>query len=146
MNITARLERKEALMAIHPLISAIVSSVVLATSAVAADAPTLPATAKKLSGQEIAALYGDATIKYQNFTQAVPFTGSVTFDLKANTEHGTYTTGASTGEFSGRVRIVGDQWCHRVGSGVEFCSSVYANGDDIYEVDKYGVVELNQKQ
>jgi hypothetical protein len=140
------LQCEEGAMGIHLLISAILASAVLATSAFAADAPKLPATAKKLSGQEIAALYG-GTLKYQNFTQAIPFTGSVTFDLKANTEHGTYSTGASSGEFSGRVRIVGDQWCHQEGTGVEFCVSVYTDGDDIYEVDKYGVVESrNQKQ
>ena len=137
---------KEIGMSRYLLVSGIVAAATLATLALAADAPKLPTSAKKLSGQEIAALYGGGAIKYQNFTQAVPSTGSVTFDLKTNTEHGTYSMGASTGEFSGRVRIVGDQWCHQEGGGVELCVSIYTDGNDIYEVDKDGVVEsLNQK-
>jgi hypothetical protein len=138
---------KEALMKRHFLITVILASTALATSAFAADAPQLPASAKKLSAKEIASLYDGATIKHENFTQAAPFTGTLTFDLTGNRELGTYSIGNSSGKFSGRIRIVGDQWCHQEGSGAEDCASIYIDGDTIYEVGETGVVESrNEKQ
>lgn len=117
------------------------------TPAVALDAPQLPATAKKLTGPEIKALYDGASVSFNNFTQKVALTGTDTYDLGKNTHAGTFSIGGKTGTFKGSIRIKGDLFCHKEGSGKERCASVYTDGADIYEVNAKGTVEsMNKKQ
>ena len=121
--------------------------VMVISPCLAVEAPALPSSAKKLNNKEIATLYEGSTISFNNFTMAQPLTGTDTYDLKGHKHHGTYTMGGQTGQFSGPIRVKGDQFCHAEGAGKEHCASVYTDGSDIYEVNSKGVVESkNQKQ
>ena len=92
-------------------------------------------------------LYDGSTFKFYNFTMALPNTSTITLDLKANSQRGTYSYGGGSGDFSGSIRVIGDQFCHTEGSHPEHCVFVYTDGEDIYEVNAQGVVESkNQKQ
>jgi hypothetical protein len=117
-------------------------------SAVAAEnPPSLPSSAKKLSGKEIAALYAGSTVNFNNFTMKEPPTGTDTYNLKEHLHHGTYSLGGKTGTFTGSARVKGDEFCHREGNSPEHCSFVYTDGADIYETNAKGTVEsLNRKQ
>jgi hypothetical protein len=123
-----------------------VASVSLANAALAEGAPALPASAKKLNGKEVAALYDGATVNFNNFTMKQPLTGTDTYDLKARVHQGTYTLGGKSGSFSGAARVKGDQFCHREGSGSEHCAFVYTDGADIYEVNAKGIVESQNRK
>jgi hypothetical protein len=116
-------------------------------SAAAGSPPSLPSSAKKLSGKEITALYDGSTVNFNNFTTAQSLTGTSTYDLKGHLHHGTYSMGGKSGTFSGKAQVKGDQFCHREGNSSEHCSFVYSDGADIYETNAKGVVEsLNRKQ
>jgi hypothetical protein len=52
-------------------------------------APSLPATAKKLSAKEIVAIYDRSTFKFKDFTSNVPNTGTVTFNFNNKITSGT---------------------------------------------------------
>jgi hypothetical protein len=112
----------------------------------AVEAPSLPSSAKKLTGKEIAALYDGATVAFNNFTMAQPLTGTVTYDLKSHKHHGTYKLGEQGGQFTGALRIKGDQFCHAEGNSKERCVSVYTDNSDIYEVNSKGVVESKKSE
>ena len=120
--------------------------VLLANAALAENPPSLPASAKKLTGKEITALYDGATINFNNFTMKQPLTGTDTYDLKAHSHQGTYTLGGKSGTFSGGARVKGDQFCHREGNGIEHCAFVYTDGADIYEVNAKGIVESQNRK
>jgi hypothetical protein len=129
------------------LLGAAFVSILVITPAVAIDAPKLPASAKKLTGKEITALYDGTTIKFNNFTMNKPLTGTDTYNFGNKKHSGSYTIGTDSGHFSGDIRVKGDLFCHKEGNGKEKCSSVYLDGSDIYEVSPKGVVEsMNQKQ
>ena len=125
--------------------SAIAVGAMVAVPVLASGAPSVPTTAKTLSGNEIAALYDGSTLKFKNFTfNKEPLTGTVTFDFKDLTQSGTAT---GYGHYGGVIRLDGDQFCHKEGARAETCVSVYVDGADIYEVDSKGVVQsVNQKQ
>jgi hypothetical protein len=125
----------------------VIALVSLANAAFAQSAPSLPASAKKLSGKEITALYDGLTINFNNFTMKQPLIGTDTYNLKGHSHQGTYSMGGKSGTFSGRARVKGDQFCHKEGSGAEHCAFVYTDGADIYETNAKGIVEsLNHKQ
>lgn len=118
-----------------------------ATAVVAGSPPSLPSSAKKLSGKEISALYNGLTINFNNFTMNEPLTGTDTYNLKGHSHQGTYSLGGKTGTFSGSARVKGDQFCAREGNSKEHCAFVYIDGSDIYEVNAKGIVEsANHKQ
>jgi hypothetical protein len=109
--------------------------------AFAEDAASLPASAKRLAGATIAALYdGNAfTFKSQTFYGLV--TGEVSYDFSAGTNHGTYALASRRGTFDGKIRIVGDRFCYKAGFPGERCNYVYLDGSDIYEVRQSGKVD-----
>ena len=123
-------------------------SLVLTSSVAALEAPKIPATAKKLSGSEISALYEGSTIAFNNFTMDKSLTGTVAVNIKGGTQSGSYMIGgAEKGEFKGTNRIRGDRFCYVNGKEKEKCMSVYLDGANIYEVDAKGVVtSMNHKQ
>ena len=106
--------------------------------AIAAEAPSLPKSAKKLTGPEIVALYDGATVKWHDYS--VDGTGTSTYDLKGHEQHGTYTIGGQTKPFTGQIRVKRDQFCFVLVDGTETCRYVYVNGKDIYEVDRNNAV------
>jgi hypothetical protein len=110
------------------------------TPAFAIDAPKLPASAKKLSGKEIVALYDGATVSFNNFTAKESLTGTVTYDFKSKTHKGHYVLGTQSGDFEGPIRINGNTFCHKENKGKETCSSVYTDGSSIYETNAKGAV------
>jgi hypothetical protein len=118
----------------------------LISAALAESPPVLPASAKKLTGKEIAALYDGATVSFENFTMKSPLTGTDTYDLKAHLHQGTYTLGNKSGAFSGAARVKGNQFCHREGGGPEHCAFVYTDGGEIYEANAKGLVESQNRK
>jgi hypothetical protein len=106
-------------------------------------APSLPPTAKKLSGKEIVILYDGFTFKFKDFLSDVPNTGTVTFDFKNRVTSGTLD---GYGHTLGSIKLDGDKLCNQ-GGGFNTCSNVYVDGTDIYEVNSEGiVVSTLQKQ
>jgi hypothetical protein len=105
--------------------------------------PKLPATAKKLTGAEITALYDGLTVNWHNY--ALSGTGTATYDLKKGSQTGTWNIGGKSGAINGKIRVKGDTFCYTVNSKEE-CDSIYTDGADIYEVNSKGiVVSKNQK-
>ncbi|HVP98700.1 MAG TPA: hypothetical protein VMS87_05455 [Roseiarcus sp.] len=110
---------------------------------VLAGAPSVPATAKKLSGAEIVALYEGSTFKFTDFSSDVPNAGTVTFDFKNQISSGELD---GYGHFIRSLKMDGDQICGQ-GGGYTLCRSVYVDGARIYEVDTKGAVRSTlQKQ
>jgi hypothetical protein len=62
------------------LCTALIAGSMIVPALAAVTAPTLPATAKKLTGAEITALYDGALITWDNFTQKEEMTGTATLD------------------------------------------------------------------
>ena len=113
--------------------------------AVAEAPPKLPATAKKLTGPEITALYDGSSVNWHNY--AANGTGTAKYDLKQNKQDVTYNFGGKTGTFTGKIRVKGDTFCFVPPKAKEVCESVYTDGNDIYEVSSKGIVDgKNQKQ
>jgi len=126
--------------------SLLIAALTLPVLAAAPTPPTLPPTAKKLTGPEIVKLYDGATITWNNFTQKTEMAGTTTFDFKKGTQTGTWEGGGKKGTFTGKIRVKGDLWCYKIGNNKETCDSVYMDGQDIYEVNAKGVVDSQNKK
>jgi hypothetical protein len=129
-------------------IASVVSFGVCTSVAAAVAAPKLPASAKKLAGAEISALFDGATLTFESYAHANLVSGTVTFDLKNHTQTGTWEAAAANkkGDVSGFVEVKGDQWCFKPDPNKEFCNDVYKDGDDIYEVTTSKVVVAKEKK
>ena len=57
-------------------------------SALAAEAPSLPASAKKLTAAQITKLYDGQTFSFTSYTRFGVASGTVTYDFKTNSSHG----------------------------------------------------------
>jgi hypothetical protein len=131
-------------MKLGPLAAALFVVLPIAQTLAKESPPKLPATAKKLTGSEITALYDGITVNWHNY--ALSGTGTATYDLKKGAQTGTWNIGGKSGAINGKIRIKGDTFCYTA-SGKEECDSVYTDGADIYEVNSKGiVVSKNQKQ
>ena len=96
------------------------------------------------------ALFDGSTFKFSvRMDEGPPIKGTVTIDLKTNSQHGSYSVGDSDRQefFTGSVRVEGDLWCRKEDVNPERCFSVYTDGGYIYDTDENGVVvSVNQKQ
>ena len=120
---------------------------VLCTPALAAKAPDLPPSAKKLSAAQIASLYDGHTFAFTTYTAFGVATGTVTYDFASKTNRGSYKLGFHTGDIDGRIRMDGDRFCYKVRMDSEHCDFVYLSGKDIYDVDPSGSVRsVNREQ
>jgi hypothetical protein len=86
----------------------------LCTSAFAAKAPELPASAKKLSAAEIVSLYDGKSFSFTTYTAFGVATGTVTYDFKTKTNSGNYQLGFRKGDIDGKIRLDGDRFCYKV--------------------------------
>jgi hypothetical protein len=130
---------------------AVASLVVLGlgvSAALAVTAPKLPASAKKLTGAEISALFGGATMTFQSYAHPNLVNGTATFDLNNHTQTGNWEAAAvkKKGDVKGFVEVKGDQWCFKPDPKEEFCNFVYKDGDDIYEVSSSNVVVAKERK
>jgi hypothetical protein len=118
------------------------------SAAAAVTAPKLPASAKKLTGAEISALFDGATLTFESYAHPNLVSGTATFDLKNHSQTGTWEAAAvnKKGDVSGFVEVKGDQWCFKPDPNKEFCNFVYKDGDDIYEVSGSKVVLAKEKR
>ncbi len=116
--------------------------------AAAVTAPKLPASAKKLTGAEISALFDGATLTFESYTHPNLVSGTATFDLKNHTQTGTWEAAAvnKKGDVSGFVEVKGEQWCFKPDPKKEFCNFVYMDGADVYEVSGSKVVLAKEKR
>ena len=122
------------------------SLVVTPPAFAADDAPSLPATAKKLTGARIVALYDGKTFPYTSYTSFGTASGTVTYDFKSGTNHGTYVFGSIHGNFDGKIRMAGDRFCYQVMNDREHCDFVYVAPDGIYNVSSTGKIDsVNQR-
>ena len=108
----------------------------------AVTSPKLPASAKKLTGAEISALFDGATISFESYAHPNFVTGTATFDLKNHTQTGSWEAPVvkKKGDVKGFVEVKGDQWCFKPEPTKEYCNFVYQDGGDIYEVSSGHVV------
>ena len=114
--------------------------------ALAAGAPKVPKSAKKLTGSEIVALYDNTWFRFHNFMKPTT-TGTFLVSFTTKTASGTYVTGKDSGTWIGTVRIKGNQFCRKINKHKEGCVFLYVDGSDVYEVNGRGVVEsLNRKR
>ena len=118
----------------------------IASVSYAIDAPALPASAKKLNGVEIVKLYDRHTITFEVFGMPLLLTGTDTYNFEAHSHSGNFKIGEKSGEFSGAIRVKGDQYCHTEGAKNEICVWVYSDGDDTYEVNSQGIVESKHRK
>ena len=116
--------------------------------AAAVTAPKLPASAKKLSGAEISALFDGATMSFESYAHPNFVTGTANFDLKNRTQTGSWEAPAvnKKGDVKGFVEVKGDKWCFKPDAKNEFCNFVYQDGADIYEVSSSHVVVAKEKR
>lgn len=129
-----------------PLICAAVILSLTTGIALAAGAPKVPKSAKKLTGSEIVALYDNTWFRFNNFMKPTT-TGTFLVSFTTKTASGTYVTGKDRGTWIGTVRIKGNQFCRRINKHKEGCVFLYVDGPSIYEVNGRGVVEsLNRKR
>ena len=128
------------------LISAAVILSLAAGLALAAGKPKVPASAKKLTGSEIVALYDNTWFSFHNFMKPTT-TGTFLVSFTTKTASGTYVTGKKSGTWIGTIRIRGDKFCRRINRGKEGCVFLYVDGPNVYEVNARGVLEsMNKKR
>src|SRR5690349_9087520 len=108
------------------------------TSALAAVAPTLPTSAKKLTGAEVTAVYDKKTLTVNNQTIKPHMTGTFTVDFAKSAVSVDFVQGTHKGAARGVARINGDEFCRQFGKDKEDCVSLYADGDTIYEINDKG--------
>lgn len=125
--------------------AATIATAMIAPAMAAMTVPTLPTTAKKLTGPDITTLLDGSKVTWTNF--ALDMTGTGAFDFKKKTETGTWSAGKKSGKFTSAISVKGDTFCYKTGNSKEVCNSVYTEGADIYNVNAQGVVEsTDQKQ
>jgi hypothetical protein len=113
----------------------------------AAEAPPLPASAKKLTAAQITKLYDGQTFSFTSYTRFGVATGTVTYDFRSNSSHGTYQLGWHHGTIDGQIHMDGDKFCYKVGMDREHCDFMYRAGKSVYDVEPDGTVQsVNQKQ
>ncbi len=122
------------------LLGAGLALAVSTATALAVQAPPLPAAAKKLSPQAIVKLYDGRTFSFTTYTFFGVATGTVTYDFKTKTNHGSYAMGSHHGAIDGVIRLSGDKFCYKVKLDSEHCDFVYMAGGTIYDVDPGGTV------
>ena len=124
----------------------LLSTMMLASSAFAGSAPTLPATAKKLTGPEIVAAFDKKTLSFVNFTKDKSLTGTNTYDFTAKTVTGTYVYGdKDKGNFSVAIKIKNDMYCWTPDKQKDNCENVFSDISGFYDVDAKGKVLTLQK-
>ncbi|CAN5207621.1 hypothetical protein BH10PSE7_BH10PSE7_03560 [soil metagenome] len=113
-----------------------------ATGAAAAERPTIPASAMKLDGVSIQAIYDGKRMEFENYSYPKPLTGQVWYDFaKKKAMWGTYVfDGKENGLFRGKIRVKGDLFCYKEGKEKEICVSVHLDGSNLYEADAKNVV------
>jgi hypothetical protein len=135
-----------------PMVKVAIASIVIlglsVSIASAVTAPKLPASAKKLTGAEISALFDGATMRFQSYAHPNFVSGTVSFDLKHHAQTGNWEAPAvnKKGEVKGFVEVKEDKWCFNTDQKKEFCNFVYKDGDDIYEVSSSNVVVAKEKK
>ena len=122
------------------LVRAALVFAILTTPALAAKAPPLPASAEKLDAARIVALYDGKTFSFTTYTFFGVATGTVTYDFKTKTNHGSYQMGWHHGAIEGQIRMDGDKFCYKVKLDSEHCDFVYVAGNTVYDVDPGGTV------
>ena len=117
-------------------------------AALAIDAPQLPSSAKKLTGQEIVSLQDGVTLTYKDYASDALTTGTAVHDFKKNTNNSTYDYKGIHGTFVGKVSVKGDMFCHtESGRPGETCVFVYSDGPSFYNVSPEGkVLSVDTKQ
>jgi hypothetical protein len=74
-------------------------------------------------------------------------TGTVTYDFKTDSSHGSYQLGWHHGTIDGKIRMDGDKFCYKVSMDREHCDFMYSAGRSVYDVDPDGSVQsVNQRQ
>ena len=127
-------------MTIHRIFTLVTGGLLagcLATAAAAGDAPALPKSAKKLTKQEILALYDGKTISFVSYQQDKPVVGTTTFDLHNMKSTGTYNynNGERSGRWDRKISFKGDQLCNLSQDDERTnCYFVYASGTTSYAV------------
>lgn len=124
------------------------TALMLAVSPVlAAKAPRLPPTARKLDANEVVALYDRKSLSFRNFTGKRIVTGTFTVNFARKSASGSFNDGKSSGYWTGKVRMSGSRFCRKIGKSREGCVALYVDGASIYEVNASGVVEsLNARR
>jgi hypothetical protein len=120
----------------------------LPLTALAIEAPQLPTSAKKLTGQEIVDRQDGVTLTYKDYMGDAVSTGTAVHDFKNNRNSGTYEYQGMSGSFAGKAWIKGDMFCHteNVRPG-ENCVFVYSDGPSFYNVSPEGrVLSVDTKQ
>ena len=116
-------------------------------SALAVQAPQLPASAKRLTADQIIKLYDGNTFTFTSYTRFGVASGTVTYDLKNNKSRGSYDLGSHHGTIDGKIHMDGDKFCYKVSMDREHCDFMYRDGQSVYDVDPDGSVRsVNQKQ
>lgn len=127
------------------LISAAIILSIVSGSALTASKPKVPASAKKLTGSEVVALYDNTWFSFHNYMKPVT-TGTFLVSFTTKTASGTYATGKKSGTWIGTIRIKGDKFCRRINKGKESCVFLYVDGPNVYEVNASGVLESKNKK
>lgn len=120
-------------------IRAALAACVVSTTVAFAQAPVLPVDAKKLTGQEIVALYHGKQAAFINYTKKVTLTGSTFYDFDRKRAWGFYVwDGKDKGLFKAPIEIKEDRFCYKPDDAKKICVSVHVSDADIYEVDAKG--------
>ena len=103
--------------------------------------PTLPAEAKKLSGEQIRQRLGDRTFRFVVHDAKVVANGTSTWDLKSETASGDYVWGSQSGKWKKQWKIIDDRNCISDGGGKPWeCQNIFVDGDIHYEVRDDAVI------
>ena len=114
--------------------------------AAAIDAPPLPSSAKKLTQDEILALYKpNVVMVFENFTKDKTVAGEVTHNANGELSGFWIYNKKQRGDITGTAGNKGDKWCFKAGSDPEICALIYQDGPDIYEVGADGQVVAKVK-
>lgn len=111
----------------------------IVSSALAAEAPALPAGAKKLELKEVIALLDGKTVKYTSYSHPDVRKGKTSFDFKKKKFWGTYPkNGVQTKYQPIDLGIGTEGYCYE--KACDKGLSIYVDGKKIYEVSPDGKV------
>lgn len=106
----------------------------------AADAVSLPKSAKLLTKAEVIVIYGGKKTEWSH-PNTDKATGTAVFDTTVSSASGEFQDGKNKGEWESKITWKGDQYCWQARAkgqgkfGKPVCNLIYQDSKTVYEVD-----------
>jgi len=112
---------------------------------VAAEEPTLPAAAKKVTQDEFIAFVNGKTVDVVIYDAGKSLSATLKWDWKKKRITGSYLLDGKKGKVSAKWTFEGDKACSQAGSQPKQCHAIYIEGDQFFEMRDDGKIHAISK-